>query len=116
MKEVRERIYEQQGHISSCMQVGNERKAPHHSRMYMNAYIYIYMYTASPIAVYMPTDLFSVRRKRKGSKAVRREQEECWKTSGRADSNCMHIMRWCASISVYAYYLVQSNLSTIVMS
>ena len=36
----------------------------------------MYIYIASPVTVYMPTDLFSVRGKGKGSKAVRRELEK----------------------------------------
>ena len=78
--------------------------------------MYIYIYIALPITVYVPTDLFSVRGKRKEVRQSEESPEECWKTSRRADSNCMHIMRWYASISVYVYYLMQSILSTIVMS
>ena len=48
----------------------------YHSHMYiiyMNGYIYGYI--ASPVTIYMPTDLFSVRGKRKGVRQSRRARE-----------------------------------------
>ena len=50
---------------------GMDEKAIYHSHMYN---IYECIYIASPVIVYVSTDLFSVGGRRKGSKAVKDSQ------------------------------------------